>query len=88
MEKLSPNRGQLFVRNKYTVLTMGGTVALRSVNNNFSGELQFCSYVYRYNVYVLIWISPRWLSGCIGIPMDCPTVNFAHIGNKIPKIIF
>ena len=54
MEKLSPNRAQLFVRNKYTVFTMGGTVALRSVNKNFSGELQFCSYVYRYNVYVLI----------------------------------
>ena len=27
MEKLSPNRAQLFVRNKYTVFTMGGTVA-------------------------------------------------------------
>ena len=23
---------------------MGGTVALRSVNKNYSGELQFCSY--------------------------------------------
>ena len=44
MEKLSPNRAQLFLRNKYTVFTMGGTVALRSVNNIFSGELQFCSY--------------------------------------------
>ena len=33
MEKLSPKRAQLFLRNKYTVLTMGGTVALRSVNN-------------------------------------------------------
>ena len=43
MEKLSPNRAQLFVRNKYTVFTMGGTVALRSVNNFFYGELQFCS---------------------------------------------
>ena len=39
MEKLSPNRAQLFVRNKYTVFTMGGTVALRSVNKNFSGGL-------------------------------------------------
>ena len=28
MEKLSPNRGQLFLRNKYTVFTMGGTVHL------------------------------------------------------------
>ena len=45
MEKLSPNRAQLFLRNKYTVFTMGGTVALRSLNKNFSGELQFCSYV-------------------------------------------
>ena len=44
MEKLSPNRAQLFVRNKYTVFTMGGTVALRSVNKNFSRELQFCRY--------------------------------------------
>ena len=33
MEKLSPNRAQLFVRNKYTVFIMGGTVAFRSVNN-------------------------------------------------------
>ena len=32
MEKLSPIRAQLFLRNKYTVFTMGGTVALRSVN--------------------------------------------------------
>ena len=44
MEKLSPNHGQLFLRNKYTVLTMIGTVSLPSVNKNFSGELQFCSY--------------------------------------------
>ena len=36
MEKLSPNRAQLFLRNKYTVFTTGGTVALRSVNNFFS----------------------------------------------------
>ena len=35
MEKLSPNRAQLFLRNKYTVFTMGGTVALRSVNKIF-----------------------------------------------------
>ena len=33
-----------FLRNKYTVFTMSGTVALRSVNKFFSGELQFCSY--------------------------------------------
>ena len=43
MEKLSQNRAQLFLRNKYTVFTMGGPVALRSVINFFSGELQFCS---------------------------------------------
>ena len=36
MEKLSPNCAQLFVRNKYTVFTMDGTVALRSVNKIFS----------------------------------------------------
>ena len=28
------------MRNKYTVFTMGDTAALRSVNKNFSGELQ------------------------------------------------
>ena len=30
MEKLSQNRPQLFLRNKYTVFIMGGTVALQS----------------------------------------------------------
>ena len=35
MEKLSPNRAQLFVRNKYTVFTMGSIVALRSINKFF-----------------------------------------------------
>ena len=44
MEKLSPNRAQLFVRNKYTVFY---NVALRSVSKNFSEELQFCSYIYK-----------------------------------------
>ena len=33
-----------FLRNKCTVITMYGTVALRSANKNFAGELQFCSY--------------------------------------------
>ena len=45
MEKLSPKCAQLLLRNKYTVFTMGGTVALWSVNKKFSGELQCCSYV-------------------------------------------
>ena len=44
MEKLSPNRAQLFLRNKYTFFTVGGTVALRSVKKDFVGELQFFSY--------------------------------------------
>ena len=37
MEKLSPNRAQLFLRNTYTytVFTLGGTVALRSVKKIF-----------------------------------------------------
>ena len=35
MEKLSPNRAQFFQHNKYTVLTMGGTVAPRSVKKIF-----------------------------------------------------
>ena len=40
MEKLSPNRAQLFLcalRN--TVFTMGGTVALKSVNKTAAKEL-------------------------------------------------
>ena len=43
--EISPNRAQLFLRNKYryTVFTMGGIVALRSDNNFFSGELQLRS---------------------------------------------
>ena len=44
MEKLSPNLAQLFLCNKYTVFPIGWTVALQSVNKNFSRELQFCSY--------------------------------------------
>ena len=35
MEKLSPNRAQLFLRNKCTILTIGGTVSTIF----FSGEL-------------------------------------------------
>ena len=35
MENISPNRAKLFVRNKYTVLTMRGTVALRSPIQTF-----------------------------------------------------
>ena len=35
MEKLSPNRAQLFLCDKYTDFTMGGTVALRSVKKKF-----------------------------------------------------
>ena len=39
-ENLSPNRAQLFLRNKYTVFTMGGTVALRSVSKRRATVLQ------------------------------------------------
>ena len=35
IEKLSPNRAQLFVRNKCTVFTMGGTVPLDSPIPNY-----------------------------------------------------
>ena len=35
MKKESSNRAQLFMRNKYTDFTMGGTAALRSVNKHF-----------------------------------------------------
>ena len=35
MEKSSSNRGQLFLRNKYTVFTMGVTVALMSPTLTF-----------------------------------------------------
>ena len=45
MEKLGPNRAQLFLRNEYTVFSMGSTVALRSLDKKISGELQFCSYI-------------------------------------------
>ena len=58
MKKLSPNRARLFVRNKYTVFTMGGTVALRSVNKKISGELQFCSYICIYIYVVTMKIGP------------------------------
>ena len=34
MEKLSPNHVKLFLRNRYTVFTMSGTEALRSVKKN------------------------------------------------------
>ena len=33
------NRAQLFLCNKYTVFTIGGSVPLRSVNKIFSREL-------------------------------------------------
>ena len=35
MEKLSTNHAQLFLRNKYTVFTMGGTVCLTQQKNFF-----------------------------------------------------
>ena len=41
---LSANSAQLFLRNKYTYFTMGGTVALRSVNKNFPESYSYrCS---------------------------------------------
>ena len=43
MEKLGFKPCATFLRNKYTVFTRGGTVALRSVNKNFSGELHFAA---------------------------------------------
>ena len=53
MEKLSPNLAQLFLRNKYTVFTMGGTVAIRSVNKKFpeSTLLQQVQNVYIYQPF-------------------------------------
>ena len=49
MDKLSPYPAQLLLRNKYTVLTMGGTVALRSPIPSFydwrATELQLRSCV-------------------------------------------
>ena len=43
---MRPNRAQLYLRNKYTFLStcICGTVALKSFNKNFSGELYFCSW--------------------------------------------
>ena len=53
MEKLSPNRAQLFVRNKYTVFTMGGTVALRSsCQQNFFPESYSSAATLAYDVYI------------------------------------
>ena len=37
---------------KYIVFTMGGTVALRPVNKNVSGELEYCSKAAKYLVNV------------------------------------
>ena len=51
MEKLSPNRVQLFVRNKYTVFTMGGTVVLRSVQKKKNPESYSSWYVFYNRVY-------------------------------------
>ena len=49
---LSPNCAQLFLHNKYTVFTMGSTVALRSVNKKFSGELKF----YNKDALCQVWL--------------------------------
>ena len=69
MEKLSPNRAQIFLCNKYTVFTMDGSVALRSVNKHFSGELQFCSQLFiKYNLptnwLVLLSLKMQWKYIC------------------------
>ena len=49
MDKLSPNPVQIFLRNKYTVLTMGGTAALGSPIPTFydwrATDLQLRSWV-------------------------------------------
>lgn len=42
--KFTQNRAKLLVRIKYTFFCMDGTVAPRSVNQNFAVELLFCSY--------------------------------------------
>ena len=61
MEKLSPNRAQLFLRNNNTVFTMGGTVALRPANKKFSGEQQFCSYLETSSQLIVqgLWLTER-----------------------------
>ena len=45
MGELIKNRAHFFVRNKYTVFSMGGSVALRSINI-FVLRAQICSYKY------------------------------------------
>ena len=50
MEKLSPNRAQLSLRSTYTVFTMDGTVAIRSVNKFFFRRATVLQPVYKVNL--------------------------------------
>ena len=47
METLSLNRAQPFLRNKYTVFTMGGTVALRYFPESYSSAGTQTLYLYQ-----------------------------------------
>ena len=70
LEKLSSNRAQLFLRNKYTVFTMGGSVALRSVNNkNFrrATVLQLTTLKKKLLLRWAIWLMDLCL-WCQGLP--------------------
>ena len=79
----SPNRAQLCLRNKYTVFTKGGTVALRSVNKTFSGELQFYSYFpfgmsIAHIVYTKRLKIPKSLLRSLGIRFNYLLTRYSH----------
>ena len=61
MEKLSQNCAQLFLRNKYTVFTMGGTVALRFPIPTFydlrATDLQLPLSEHQSEYYIIVWRS-------------------------------
>ena len=62
MEKLSPNCSQLFVRNKYTVFTMGGTVALRSVSKKISESYSSAASLLRAKGFVTLYMGHHLMS--------------------------
>ena len=87
MQRLSPNLVKLFLRNKYTISTLGGTVALQSVNKIFCGELLI---VLQLNIYFLVpflwkkYILCRWLpqSNQTNTPQGIRKIIYSKINDK------
>ena len=75
MDKLSANRA-LFLRNKYTVFTMGSTVALRSVNKIFSESYRLAA-INIYNAYQMFALP----SPCHALILLCR--SFFHWYNRV-----